>query len=244
VFLVFGAPSQLLTLVGQEHGRTIPLADIRLLECPNSNSSIINLCVSYFDGWTRAAREEDECLRTIGNLSSMARKQSSSQKSMGVGFLFAAVLAGLFFVVASLSNKGHISVATGVNFISLYWTLSLAYFLFSMCRDLRVPYKLYIGRMRLNWRFEWIALVYVVGTLFCSVPLIHFLSVGFYEAISASFKSYSVRVLMASYGASLFFCIIVILPMTVEVVAARRGTRCFKQSRGGTAHSLSAPLQR
>src|ERR1035437_617430 len=26
--LVFGAPSQLLTLVGQEHGRTIPLSDI------------------------------------------------------------------------------------------------------------------------------------------------------------------------------------------------------------------------
>jgi hypothetical protein len=29
VLLVFGAPCQLKTLAGQEHGRTIPLADIR-----------------------------------------------------------------------------------------------------------------------------------------------------------------------------------------------------------------------
>ena len=29
VLLVFGAPCQLLSLAGQEHGRTIPLADIR-----------------------------------------------------------------------------------------------------------------------------------------------------------------------------------------------------------------------
>jgi len=28
VLLVFGAPCQLLSLAGQEHGRTIPLADI------------------------------------------------------------------------------------------------------------------------------------------------------------------------------------------------------------------------
>jgi hypothetical protein len=28
VLLVFGAPGQLKTLAGQEHGRTIPLADI------------------------------------------------------------------------------------------------------------------------------------------------------------------------------------------------------------------------
>ena len=28
MLLVFGAPSQLLSLAGQEHGRTIPLADI------------------------------------------------------------------------------------------------------------------------------------------------------------------------------------------------------------------------
>jgi hypothetical protein len=30
VLLVFGAPGQLKTLAGQEHGRTIPLADISL----------------------------------------------------------------------------------------------------------------------------------------------------------------------------------------------------------------------
>jgi hypothetical protein len=29
VLLVFGAPDQLKTLAGQEHGRTIPLADTR-----------------------------------------------------------------------------------------------------------------------------------------------------------------------------------------------------------------------
>jgi hypothetical protein len=32
LLLVFGAPSQLLSLVGQEHGRTIPLADINCFQ--------------------------------------------------------------------------------------------------------------------------------------------------------------------------------------------------------------------
>ena len=207
---------------------------------------INNQLMSALLRWlARAAREGDERLRIIGKLSPMARKQSSFQKSMIVGYLFAALLAGLFFVVASLSNKGHISVATGVNFIALYWTVSVAYFVFGMCRDLRGPYKMYIGRMRLNWSFEWIALIYVLGTLFCATPLVWFLEAGgFYEAISASFRSYSIRGLMASYGASIFFCVIVIMPMIVEIVAARRGTRCFKQSPGSTAHSLPAPLQR
>jgi hypothetical protein len=31
VLLVFGAPCQLRSLAGQEHGRTIPLADIKAL---------------------------------------------------------------------------------------------------------------------------------------------------------------------------------------------------------------------
>lgn len=112
----------------------------------------------------------------------------------GVGYLFAAILAVLFFGVAWLSNKGHISVEIGVNYIALYWIVSVAYFAFGMCRDLRRPYKMYIGRMRLNWRFEWIALVYVIGTLFRATPLLCFLADGgFYATISTSFRSYSVR---------------------------------------------------
>jgi hypothetical protein len=167
------------------------------------------------------------------SLGSMARKQSSFQV-IGVGYFFAIILAGLFFGVAWLSNKGHISAETGVNCIALYWIASVAYFVFGMCSEFRRPYKFFIGRMRLNWRFEWIALVYVVGTLFCSVPLIYFLSVGFYEAISASFKSYSVRGLMGSYGASLFYSMIV-MSMIVQIVAARRGMRCFKRASGSAA---------
>jgi hypothetical protein len=174
-----------------------------------------------------------------GSLLSMARKQSYFQAIAGVGYLFAIILASLFFGVAWLSNKGHISAETGVNCIALYWIASVAYFVFGMCSEFRRPYKFFIGRMRLNWRFEWIALVYVVGTLFCSVPLIYFLSVGFHEAISASFKSYSVRGLMGSYGASLFYSMIV-MSMIVQIVAARRGMRCFKQASGSTAgHKLA-----
>jgi len=33
VLLVFGAPCQLQTLAGQEHGRTIPLADAERASC-------------------------------------------------------------------------------------------------------------------------------------------------------------------------------------------------------------------
>ena len=38
VLLVFGAPCQLLSLAGQEHGRTIPLADILSLAQKQSYS--------------------------------------------------------------------------------------------------------------------------------------------------------------------------------------------------------------
>src|SRR6202043_1059116 len=37
VLLVFGAPCQLRSLAGQEHGRTIPLADLRTMEAIESN---------------------------------------------------------------------------------------------------------------------------------------------------------------------------------------------------------------
>jgi hypothetical protein len=163
----------------------------------------------------------------------MARKQSSFQV-IGVGYLFAIILAGLFFGVAWLSNKGHISAGTGVNCIALYWIASVAYFFFGMYSDFSRLYRFFIGRMRLNWRFEWIALIYVLGTLFCSVPLIYFLSVGFHEGISASFKSYSPRGLMGSYGASLFYSWIV-MSMIVQIVAAKRGVRCFKRASGSAA---------
>jgi hypothetical protein len=38
VLLVFGAPCQHLMLAGQEHGRTIPLADIVTIEIPQRSS--------------------------------------------------------------------------------------------------------------------------------------------------------------------------------------------------------------
>jgi hypothetical protein len=38
VLLVFGAPCQLLLLSGQEHGRTIPLADMDPVEVPQCSS--------------------------------------------------------------------------------------------------------------------------------------------------------------------------------------------------------------
>jgi hypothetical protein len=40
VLLVFGAPCQLLSLEGQEHGRTIPLADARCFRC------LLAICVA------------------------------------------------------------------------------------------------------------------------------------------------------------------------------------------------------
>ena len=44
MLLVFGAPRQLRLLAGQEHGRTIPLADIsRLIRCAYSERAMAGL---------------------------------------------------------------------------------------------------------------------------------------------------------------------------------------------------------
>ena len=194
-----------------------------------------------FDGGIGLHRKISNSFIPLESLLSMARKQSSFQV-IGVAYLYAIIFACLFFGVAWLSNKEHISAGTGVNCIALYWIASAAYFFFGMYNDFSRIYRFFIGRMRLNWRFEWIALIYVLGTLFCSVPLIHFLSVGFHEGISASFKSYSVRGLMGSYGASLFYSWIV-MSMIVQIVAARRGVRCFKQSSGSAARQKLAYIK-
>jgi len=109
----------------------------------------------------------------------------------------------------------------------LYWAGSILYFFYGMFGDFRRVYKFFVGRMRSNKGFEWIAVVYVLGTLFCSTPAIYFLSVGFYNGISKAIDSYSLKILIASFGASLWYSM-TLMAMAVNVVAARRGVRCFK----------------
>lgn len=157
----------------------------------------------------------------------MQRNGSYSQVIAGSGYFLVIVFAVLFYVVALLSHKGRISVDTGVIIIILYWIGSILFFLGGMYGDFKKVYKVFLERMRLNRRFEWIALVYVLGTLFCSPPAIYFLVVGFHDGISTSIKSYSLKILIASYGASLFYSIVV-MAMVVNFVAAKRGVRCFK----------------
>ena len=145
----------------------------------------------------------------------------------GRGYFLAIILAVLFYCVASLSNKGRISIETGVIIIVSYWMVSIAYLIFGMCRQFDRLYGFWLGRMRLYGRFTLIVGFYVVGTLlFCVMPAF-FLSLDFSDRISTSIKSYSIKVLIASYGASLFYSVIV-MAIVVNVVAAKRGVRCFK----------------
>jgi hypothetical protein len=44
VLLGFGAPCQLRLLAGQEHGRTIPLADIQRRKIPQCTQALHSLC--------------------------------------------------------------------------------------------------------------------------------------------------------------------------------------------------------
>jgi hypothetical protein len=149
------------------------------------------------------------------------------QAIAGRGYFFAIILAVLFYCVALLSNKGRVPIDAAVAVIVSYWIGSVAYFIFGMCRQFPRSYRFWLGRMRQYSRFTWILLFYIVGTLFCSTPAIYLFSFGFYEAISTCIRSYSIKVLIASYGGSLFYSMIV-MAMIVNVVAAKRGVRRFK----------------
>src|SRR6266851_1717839 len=58
VLLVFGAPCQLRLLAGQEHGRTIPLADFALLR---SDCFVVLVVVAHHSCTSRSVRQADRC---------------------------------------------------------------------------------------------------------------------------------------------------------------------------------------
>ncbi len=145
----------------------------------------------------------------------------------GNGYLLVAILSVLFYVVAALSHKGRISVGSGAITIILFWIASISYMFWGMYEDFRKVYKYFLGRMRANSRFAWVAIVYVCGALLCVPPLIYFFHVGFYDVISREIRSYSLKMLIATFSASLF-CSMLVMVMVVNVIAARRGVRRFE----------------
>jgi hypothetical protein len=163
----------------------------------------------------------DKCERTT------RRNESYFQIIAGNAYLLVMVFALSFYAVALLSHKGQMSTDAGTKVIVVIWIGSIFYFFHGMLSDFRRVYKFFVGRMRSNRCFEWVALIYVLGTLFCSAPAVYFLSVGFYAGISRAIDSYSLKILIASFGASLFYSTIV-MTMIVNFVAARRGVQCFK----------------
>src|SRR5258707_2149087 len=62
VLLVFGAPCQLRLLAGPEHGRTIPLADIRRTEI-SQGSALLGASVCATDGWRHGLPPPPWCFR-------------------------------------------------------------------------------------------------------------------------------------------------------------------------------------
>ena len=80
-------------------------------------------------------------------------------------YFSAIILAALFYLVAFLNHKGRISVETGVIVIVSYWGVSVAYFIFGMCREFSKLYRFFVGRMGQYSRFTWITIFDVFGTL-------------------------------------------------------------------------------
>lgn len=146
------------------------------------------------------------------------------------GYFLAMGFVALFYLDALLSNKGRISVETATIVLVSYWGVSVAYFIFGMCREFSRLYRFFVGRMRQYSRFTWITIFDVNGILLLAVvPAIYFASVGFTESISQGIKSFSIKVLMAFYAASLMLCMVV-MAMVVKRVAAKRGVRCSNAS--------------
>jgi hypothetical protein len=147
---------------------------------------------------------------------------------VGRAYFFSMFLVALFYLVALLCKKGHLSVDTGVKVIASYSAISVAYFIFGMCRDFPRLYRFFVGRMRQYSRFTRITLFDVTGTLvFGATPTLCLLALGFNETISSGIKSFSLKTLMALYGTSWFFSMIA-MSIIVNHVANRRGVRCCK----------------
>ena len=56
VLLVFGAPCQLQSLAGQEHGRTIPLAEVAALRICDAAAAVIEVRHGFPDGWRKSLK--------------------------------------------------------------------------------------------------------------------------------------------------------------------------------------------
>ena len=144
----------------------------------------------------------------------------------GKGYMCVAFFAIIFYSAAWLNHKGHISADHGAVAIIAYWISSIIYFLSYMCMSFVNLYRFFVERMRLYSRFSWISRIYVLGTSLCATAAIY-LSFGFYDEISTGIENYSIKALLASYGASLFYSMIVMI-MIANIVAVRRGVRCYK----------------
>src|SRR5665811_2355433 len=85
VLLVFGAPGQLKTLAGQEHGRTIPLTDITRAPLALTESHRDNVCSAIGPRETRSRVAVAERLfrRILGTQISQDRSISEPSKRRG-----------------------------------------------------------------------------------------------------------------------------------------------------------------
>lgn len=160
------------------------------------------------------------------------------------GYFSAMAFTALFYILALLTHKGSVSVQAAVIAIVSFWGVSVAYFIFCLCKDFPRVYRFFVWRMRQYSRFAWIALFDINGVLvFGGAPTIYFAALGFNRTIVDDIESYSIRSLIAFYGASLVFSVIV-MAIVVSHVARKRDVRCSKAppaaSSSGSSRQIGA----
>lgn len=147
---------------------------------------------------------------------------------IGHAWLLVMLFAGTFYLLCFLQAKHSISAGQGSVIVAIYWVASALQFTKRICDSFAQFYRAILTRMRLytvmRRFFQW-----YLGCTVLTVPFL-FAVLARYVSISAkAFQDWSIKPLVAAYGASLAL-IILLFSVISNVVARSRGTRSSRLS--------------
>jgi uncharacterized membrane protein len=106
-----------------------------------------------------------------------------------------------------------------------YWMASVLNFSIKIYREFPEFYKFILHRMRLyssvRWIFQWSFGCIVLAAF------LYFILGSYDYNVREAINSYSIKPLLAAYGASLFFAIFIYI-LICNIIAETRGTRCSR----------------
>lgn len=143
------------------------------------------------------------------------------------GYVLIALFAILFYFLCFLHAKNRISAAESGVVLGAYWVSSLCFFANQIRIEFPIMYKFVLHRTQVYSATKWIFGVYVTFTVLI-VPYLYMTLSGYGEFIDRSLGTYTIKSLIGAYGCSIFYVFVLYIAIC-NVVARRRGTRCFNE---------------